>query len=69
MTAGQIAKALDIENVIINYRASKIQLKQTFLNNPMSKLEYTKYNFDFEWMKYENALYSTEDFFPIDIKF
>ena len=35
----------------------------------MPELEFTRYNGDFEAMKYENALYSTERYFPKNVTF
>lgn len=35
----------------------------------MHNLEFTKYNYDFAWMQYENALYSTKEYFPAGVTF
>lgn len=32
--------------------------------NPLRCTEFYKYDYNFQWMKYENAIYSTEHYFP-----
>ena len=69
MTAGQIASALKCENVTINYRASKL-IRASMAKNPISKLEWTKYGFNFKLMQCQNIMYSTESrYFPKNVNF
>jgi broad specificity phosphatase PhoE len=55
MTAGQIAKALEVEEVVINYRASELLMTGSmdyyFTEDPMNKLEYSKHECDFKAMR------------------
>ena len=71
MTAGQIALELAVPIVTINYRATELMKKGNwyFEKNPMNKIEFTKYKYDFEVMQKEVPQYSTEEFFPNGVKF
>ena len=50
MTAGQIADEFCIDEVGINYRASQVLDRDMYSKNPLSKLEWAKYECDFSWM-------------------
>ena len=68
MTAGQIAKELGLNEVVINYRASDL-MHHTLEANPLEKLEFTKHKFNFANMKLDERLYDSADYFPKDIDF
>ena len=77
MSAGQIAyylheeeiKKTNIQTVNINYRAHEYLHGILFKKNPIPDLEWYKYDFDYEVMCYENALYSTGRYFPYGVNF
>ena len=68
MTAGQIAKALDIKEVVVNYKASDLA-SASAETNPLSKLEFTKYKGNFTDMKLKDKIYQSEQYFPSDVNF
>ena len=70
MTAGQIVNILALEQkVTINYRAAEFLNTMIYQENPMPLLEFSKYDCDFKWMQYENAIYSTTHMFPSGVDF
>ena len=77
MSAGQIAYYLHEEeikktikkDVTINYQAHEYLHGILFKKNPIPDLEWYKYDFDYEWMCYQNALYSTGRYFPYGVDF
>ena len=50
MTAGQIAKELEIPEITINYQASETMSHNLYEDNPMPNLEFIKYEGDFGQM-------------------
>ena len=68
MTAGQLASEIGVKEVTINYRASEV-LVEMFRENPMPKLQFTKYGFDFERMKTEKIEFQSESCFPDGVHF
>ena len=50
MTAAQIAKVLDVDEVMINYRATEL-LYDYYDFDPMPFIEWTKYGQDFNKMR------------------
>lgn len=78
MTAGQIASALGVKEVQINYKASETLLEYYKKNgirtkylseNPMPKLEFSVYGSNFKNMKSQNPKYQSEKWFPSDVNF
>ena len=79
MSAGQIADALEVNDVEINYRASEIlvrefkikgKLKTIFKSDPMTKIEFARYGYDFEGMKAGNLEYRADGYyFPGAVSF
>jgi hypothetical protein len=68
MTAGQIAKALDVKEVVVNYKASDFTAASAE-TNPLAKLEFTKHKGSFRDMKLQNKMYESEQYFPSGVNF
>lgn len=70
MTAGQVAEGLDCKDITINYRASEAMFAKLYPEgNPFPRIEYLRYNCDFQAMRRQNPIYATEEMFPKGVNF
>ena len=67
MTAAQIASEFGVAEVKINYLATEFK-SEWYVENPMSRMEWAKYGFDFKAMQRQNSEYSSDwGYFPEDV--
>ena len=68
MTAGHVAEALGVKEVMINHRAAEMPLTR-YEKNPIPDLKYCKSELDFETMKKDHVECQSPEYFPSGINF